>query len=147
MTTHKNKNLRKVFTHFITTFLILFLIISCEQKTAIPPQAEITNIYNITDTSANVDVQVTKQSNANGVEEMSLVIDSITKTGNKLKVEMWGLTGSTYTLNSSYSTVITNLKSKTQYYIYLNFQGIYDIGGSNATENFNIGSPKTFTTN
>ena len=43
--------------------VICFIIFcACQKNPAIiPPEGEITNIYNITDSSANVDIQIRKQ--------------------------------------------------------------------------------------
>lgn len=144
--TIRKEKFKNVFTHFITTFLILFLIISCEQKTAIPPQAEITNIYNITDSTAQVDVLVTKPSNAQGDEGFGLIVDTISINGNIIEVQTVDFSVIDR-LTNNYSAKISNLKSKTHYSIYLSYTGEFDIGGPDQLETFNIGSPKTFTTN
>ena len=143
-TLDKSQFLMKSLVYFI--FLIVFFYIVACAKQAIPPQADITNIYNITDTSVNVDVQVTKQSNSQYDIGLSLIVDSVPINGNKIKVQQVYF-DVVDRLASSYSTKISNLKNKTLYSIYLYYGGVFDIGGPNESEYFTIGSPKTFTTN
>ncbi len=132
---------------------ILFIISSCipDQKSTsiISTKAEITNIFNITDTSAYVNVKVTQQSNAEAIDGFGIAIDSISAAGISypLLSQSVGLCSDTYTLDSSYTAIMTHLKNNTKYSIYLSFTGEWDIGGPNQTFSFDIGSPKTFTTN
>ena len=127
-------------------WVIIFFAYACG-KEIVPPQAEITKIYNITDNSATVDVKVTKQSNAWAGEYFSLSVDSISKKGEKTQVQYVYFAKDSDSLNNFYTAKISNLKSKTQYYLYLIFSGYYDIGGPNQTETDTIGTTKTFTTN
>lgn len=135
--------------------IIKFLIVICfitfcacqkNQPIIIPPKAEITNIYNITDSTAQVDVQVTSQSNAQVDDDFGLIIDSISLNGNKIQVSIENFNVERRLINS-YSTKISNLKSKTQYYVYLYYGGEFNIGDTYEMEFFDIGSPKIFTTN
>ena len=48
---------------------------------------------------------------------------------------------------SSYSTIISHLKSKNQYYIQLSFTAVSYGGPDNDYKYFAVGSIKTFTTN
>ncbi len=109
------------------TFLILCSCI--KQKPIIPPKAEITNIYNVTNNSAYVDIEVTKQSNAE-VGFLALIIDSMSKVNTKTQVQYIAVTPqSVITFNNKYTIIISNLKSKTLFSIYLLFTGSFDLGG------------------
>ena len=144
-----NTNLFRKIKQFLTLCFIIFFANACVQKKdIIPPQAEIINIYNITDSSANVDVKVTKQSNAES-GELGLLIDSLSITGSKIQVQTFSFNppSGVAKLNDTYTTKISKLKSKTQYSISLGYYGVFDVGGPNEEKNFTIGTPKTFITN
>lgn len=79
-----NYNLSRIIQLTTLCFIIIFNY-ACK-KEIIPPQAEITNIYNITDSSANVDVKVTKQSNAE-YGDLDLIVDSTSISGSKTQVQ------------------------------------------------------------
>jgi hypothetical protein len=120
-----------------------FLIIFCSCNgilngpTAIPPSAQITNIYDITDSSAQVDVQVTKLSNAeNGAFGLSV-------TSNVGSNQNFGI--ATLPTIGNYSIKISNLTNNTIYSLQIYFEGTFG-GGTTYEEDFNIGAPKSFTT-
>ncbi len=132
---------------YILYFPLLFITACSDEDSAIPPQAEITNIYNVTDSSVNVEVIVSRQSNAEGQQTLELIIDSISESGNKMQFTKYPLTPAVNSyLKNSYTATISNLKNKTQYFIYLYFYGEFNLFGTALFENFDIGSPKTFTT-
>jgi hypothetical protein len=146
MKTTQTKDIMTLIKQCLLCFMIL-LVSSCfKYYTNIPPKAEITNIYNITESSATVDVKVTKQSNANYVVDFHLSVDTI---GNPYNVQTINLIDTVVnSLNNSYTTVISKLKSKTLYSLSLYFYGNFDTGGPNQGEwqGFTIGATKTFTT-
>jgi hypothetical protein len=133
----------------ITVIFIVFEFYSCQKdSTFIFPKAEITNIYNITLSTAQVDFQVTSQSNAHTDRSFSIIVDTITFNGNKIEVTNVNLNMDGYgKFAGTYSTKLSNLKSKTQYYISLYYDGVFDYGETYEDEGGFIGSPKTFTTN
>ena len=151
MKPHPNINLSANIKYFVTLCLIALFVGACvKMKEIIPPKAEITNIYNITDSTVNVDVQVTRQSNA-WQEHFYLNVDSISNAGDKFQVQTISLNPSNnaplFHLNNSYSTKISKLKIKTKYSLGLYFSGEFDLGGPNEWHNFSIGELKSFTTN
>ena len=125
-------------------FLIFgFFLLGCNlinEPKVIPPSAQITNIYNITDSSAQFTVQVTQQSNAtNGNLLISVYYGaSISNLDTAFNL-------SNDPLPTSISGKISNLKGQTEYTIQLYFNGTFG-GGTTYEEDFNIGSPKSFTT-
>ncbi len=132
---------------WITIFFVVFYFYSCQKNTNqsfIPPNA---NISNITDSSAQVDVQVTKQSNAHSDNFLSIMVDSVSLNGNKFQVNSLNFFVIGYSkLDSSYSAKISNLKSKTKYYLKLEFADT-DATGLALSVNGQVGSTKSFTTN
>jgi len=125
---------------------ILFSILtqSCFKTDIIPPQAEITNIYNITDTSASFDVVVTSQSNAEYDETYMIWIDSLKITP---------ISFPTYTvyfyppvLDSIYTVTVRGLNSNTHYFSRIHYEGLFDIGGPTDLKQFFLGEQKEFTT-
>ena len=148
MKSNLNINLDKRLIYAIALCSFVFVFSTCGKKTEIiPPKAEITNIYNITDSTANVDVTVTQQSNAE-YEFFGLIVDSTSTTGSITQVQIITFTReSVIKLNNSYSTKISKLKSQTQYSIHLYLDGYFDIGGPTDKHSFNIGEKKSFTTN
>jgi len=134
---------------------IKFLIVICfitfcacqKNQPIIFPEAEITKIYN-TDSTAQVDLQVTSQSNSHTDGSISIIVDTITFSGNKVEATNVNLNMDGYGhFLGSYSTKLSNLKSKTQYYISLYYEGVFDYGETYEYEGGFIGSSKTFTTN
>ena len=129
-------------------FVIMLSAWSCiYDPPIIPPKAEITNIYSITDNSAVVDVKVTRQSNASSCS-FGLSIDSISDDGLKHNITDIKFNGNDNgsNLKELYTIPISNLKSKTKYILQLGFGGMFDIGGPNELRSFTIGEEKTFTT-
>lgn len=148
MKTFRNRNFKKNTINFIVFCLMILIYYSCKdnQSSIILPQAEITNIYNITDSTAQVDIQVTQQSNA-ADQAFGLNVDTMSLTGNLMKIQVITLTPNGATkLNSNYSISISKLNSNKEYYISLVFAGEFTIGGESQVENYTIGTTKTFTT-
>jgi len=128
---------------------IIFLgciIQSCIKNPDItPPEAEITNIYNITDSSASFDVVVTSPSNAQYAEDFFVVLDTVNITLFKLPLHgdhcCYPLI-----LDSIYTVAITGLFPNTHYYARIHYEGLFDIGGPNESKYFLLGEEKEFTT-
>lgn len=144
--THKIlKNINKCLVLFSYIVIMVYLI-ACEE--VVPPDAEITKVYNITDTSAYVDIKVYQQPQALAIEGFGIEVyfDSVTNNnGISPKIVQYiNIMGSNNTINTSYTTIISHLKCKTQYSVNLYFGGEV-FGGPNYVDYFN-GSSKTFTT-
>jgi hypothetical protein len=134
-----NKYLTMKFIFLILGFCLFFLL-GCNyinEPTAIPPSAQITNIYDITDTSAQVDVQISGNTNA---QSGYLYL-------NVYKNNVMIISSPAYStpLSASYSFSISKLNEQTEYSLQLYFSGIFG-GGTSYEQDFNIGSPKSFTT-
>ena len=134
------------------TKLICFLIFlgcifqSCiKNPDIIPPEAEITNIYYITDTSARFDVVVTSHSNAQYGDSYRIWIDS-----SEITLFAFPLYSKSccypLTLDSIYSVTITELFPNTRYFARIYYEELFDIGGPNEMKTFLLGEPKEFTT-
>ena len=110
----------------------------------IPPSAQITNIYNITDSSAQVDVQITEQSNAQwGGMDLFVYFYGTLPSSNYVS----GIIIGNDPLPTSFSGKISNLKSQTEYSLQLYFEGQFDNNGGQIAKDFYVGTPKTFKTN
>ena len=150
MKPNSNKILIRSFKFFIALPFIVFTGCQIFEKTDIrPPKAEITNIYNVTDSCANVDIQVTQQSNAWSVYFYLVVglTDNLTDTSHVLIISLNPRPDlPVASLNNSYTTKISKLNSKTKYFLHLHFRGYFDIGGPNEWHEFNVGETKSFIT-
>jgi len=125
---------------------VLFAVFfqSCFKTDIIHPEAEITEIYNITDTSADFKVVVTSQSNAQYDEIYMIWIDSVEITINSFPpyAEFFYPP----VLDSVYIVSVAGLNNNTHYFSRIHYEGIFDIGGPTELKRFLLGEEKEFTT-
>ncbi|NJO68511.1 MAG: hypothetical protein HC830_03850 [Bacteroidetes bacterium] len=136
----------KMLKTVIPALLIILLASSCfKDHPIIPPKAEITRIYDITEHSAVFEIKVTGHSNAQS-EILNYRVDSISLNQTKIEVQFIYFTHGVRRLNDSYTDTITNLSGQTTYTITLVYNGYFDIGGPNEWKSFTLGKAQSFTT-
>ena len=128
----------------LLTIFCGIILQSCIKKTdIIPPEVEISAIYNVTDTSASFEVIVTHQSNAQWDSFYEIWVDTSTISINS------------FPPNNSYlsplekdtmQTTISELKNSSHYFARVHYEGVFDIGGPNERKRFLLGEEKEFTT-
>ncbi len=109
----------------------------------IPPEAEITEIYGITDSSASFSVVVFKKSNAQWDYGYEIWLDTV-PLEERLPLIAKSLTE--VVLDSFYIANLTGLYSNSQYFARIRYYGVYDIGGPNDLKESFVGEQKEFTT-
>ena len=129
----------------ITIMLFSGIILySCfKQPDIIPPEAEIVELKDITDTSASFKVIVTSWSNAEYDEYITIWIDTLEIT---LTSPIFSYPFYPMVLDSIYTVDVTGLYPNTHYYSRIYYDGLFNIGGPNEMKTFLLGEEKEFTT-
>jgi len=118
---------------------------TCDKTEIIPPEAEIVEISDITDTSASFKVILTSWSNAQDGEHIKIWIDTLEIT--LFSPPLYGSMFLTPTvLDSIYTVTVTGLYPHTHYYSRIYYDGLFDIGGPTDLKMFLLGEQKEFTT-
>lgn len=111
------------------------------------PSAQITKIFNVTDTSAQINVQVTSQSNSSdnyGTNYLHLQVFLGPAVQNTILQDNYLAEDP---LPASITVRISRLSSHTEYTIQLFYSGYFIGDGGDGELSSSIGSPRTFTTN
>jgi len=122
----------------------IILYSCCKQPDIIPPEAEIVEITDITDTSASFKVILTSWSNAEQDEFISIWIDTLNITFSALPIFIE--TFYPLVLDSIYTVDVTGLYPNTHYFSRIYYKGSFDIGGLIDYLSFLLGEEKEFTT-
>ena len=125
--------------------LLLFSCVGWPNLQAVPPSAQITSVSEIIDSSTQITKHVTSQAN-NAKEGVSLVRVYIGASAFGIPYDSLTLYYGELNLPSSFFCNIQHLKSQTEYTLQLIFRGIFEINGESEFEEFNVGSPRTFST-
>ena len=116
----------------------------CPKPDIIYPNAEITDIYNITDTSANFTVTIFNESIAQKDYAFRIWLDTVSLKANSAplhskEIDTEGSVG-------EYTVIISDLLNNSHYYARIYYEGTFDIGGPNELYHLLIGEEKEFTT-
>jgi hypothetical protein len=146
--------------NIILTLIIILSTISCEKTyDSIPPSVSIARIYNITNNSAQIDLNITN--NTNGIPKQGnlyLNIDSISKSGNDTvcqKDTIYSFDTIPQGMSGLVTVKISNLRENTKYLVSIWFEDHFKISdeGGGMGDNplyedrtLSIGEIKTFTT-
>jgi hypothetical protein len=117
---------------------------SCSKTETIPPEAEILEITDITDTSACFKVVVTSWSNAQYGEYIRIWIDTLKITLFESPIYSEAFYPSV--LDGINIVDIGGLFPNTHYFSRIYYEGLFDIGGTTETKYFLLGEQKEFTT-
>jgi len=145
----KNKLFKNCGIYFRMISLIL-LLTTCFSKPVpvIPPEVVLTDIYNITDSSACFICLVEQESNAR-LDGLWLIIDTI-KTdkdvNNLTDVPLFYFYEDKLKIGMIDTLIITDLKENTHYFTHLYYKGKFDTGGIEDEFHYFIGEQKEFTT-
>jgi len=110
----------------------------------IPPEAEITEIYNITDTSASFTIVVTSESNSQWDSGFEIWLDTLSVEESSPPIS--GSSIGPDAIVGLYNVTISELSSDTHYFARIHYSGVFDIGGPNELEHYFIGEQKEFIT-
>ena len=128
--------------YLLVVILFGILLQSCTKVEIIPPETEITNIYNVTDSSADFDITVISPSNAEWDDGYDICFDTVLILEHHISLYGAG----PFAIDSFLSVTVPGLQSNTHYFVRLLYYGTFNIGGPNELQYFYVGEPKEFTT-